>query len=229
MRTYWKNDPNDGTDEEFWEHEWEKHGTCISTLKPSCYMNYQPTQDAVDFFNRVVALFKTLPSYTWLSQAGIVPSTTTTYTLSAIENALSSQFGYQVTVNCNSNHEIDEIWYHYNVQGSVQTGTFDPATPVGSGSTCPSSGIKYLPKTGATTAPATSTRTSTSPTSTSTPSGAVPSGKGYLDVITSGSQDGCIIGAGTWYTTGTCATFTATPSGRSFLEPFNIYLTFKDG
>lgn len=64
MQTYWKNDPDDGSDEEFWEHEWETHGTCISTLNPSCYSGYQPTEEAVDFFQTVVNLFQTLPTYT---------------------------------------------------------------------------------------------------------------------------------------------------------------------
>ncbi|KAK4035307.1 hypothetical protein C8A01DRAFT_38209 [Parachaetomium inaequale] len=215
MQTYWKD--YHGNDESFWEHEWSKHGTCISTLEPSCYTNYQATQEAVDFFNRAVSLFKTLPSYSWLSAAGIVPSSTTTYTLSAIQSALTAQFGYAVTVNCNSNKELDELWYHYNVQGSVQSGTFQPTTPVGSGSTCPSTGIKYLPKPGSVTSASTTlTPATTLTTATSTPTGGALSGKGYLNVVTSGSQKGCIIGAGTWYTTGTCATFTATPSGSGF-------------
>jgi ribonuclease T2 len=63
MNTFWLNDPNDGTNEEFWEHEWATHGTCISTLKPSCYTNYVAKQEAVDFFTRAVALFKTVPSF----------------------------------------------------------------------------------------------------------------------------------------------------------------------
>lgn len=221
MQTYWKD--ISGTDETFWEHEWGKHGTCISSLKPSCYTNYQPTQEAVDFFERTVSLFQSLPSYSWLSAAGIVPSTSATYTLSAIESALTAKFGSAVTINCNSNHELNELWYHYNVQGSVQSGTFKPAAPVGSGSTCPSTGIKYLPKPGGSPAPTTTkgspgttlTTSTTASTGTGTGTGGdtTLSGKGYLNVVSGGSQNGCIIGAGTWYTTGTCATFTATPSG----------------
>jgi ribonuclease T2 len=48
-----------------------------------------------------------------------------------------------------------------------------------------------------------------------TSSGGSLSGKGYLNVINSGSQDGCLISAGTWYVSGTCATYTAAPSGKS--------------
>lgn len=35
-------------------------------------------------------------------------------------------------------------------------------------------------------------------------------------MITNGSKKGCIISKGTWYTSGTCATFTSTGSADSF-------------
>jgi len=49
MNKYWKN--NAGTDESFWEHEWNKHGTCISTLEPGCYNDYKAQEEVVDFFS----------------------------------------------------------------------------------------------------------------------------------------------------------------------------------
>ena len=52
-----------GNDESFWEHEWGKHGTCISTLEPSCYDNYTPQAEVVDFFEKAVELNKGLDSY----------------------------------------------------------------------------------------------------------------------------------------------------------------------
>lgn len=60
----------------------------------------------------------------------------------------------------------------------------------------------------------TTTGSGPSPTSTSTP-GTPFSGRGYLNVITDGSKKGCIISKGTWYTSGTCATFTASGSTDS--------------
>lgn len=62
MQTYWISD--DESNEKFWEHEWATHGTCISTLKPSCYSGYKTGEEAVDFFVKVVDLFKGLPTYT---------------------------------------------------------------------------------------------------------------------------------------------------------------------
>ena len=144
----------------------------------------------------------------FLSAAGILPSPTATYTSSAILAALKAPRGVDVTIQCSNTNELDEIWYFYGVKGSVQTGTFIPTNPDGSKSSCPATGIKYLPKT-TTTPTTTATTTGTTPTGTTTP-GTPFNGRGTLQVTTGGRATGCIISAGTWYTTGTCATFTAT-------------------
>lgn len=223
MQEFWKDFKGD--DETFWEHEFGKHGTCISTLEPTCYADYQPTQEVGDYFTRAVDLFKALPSHEWLAAAGIVPSTSATYTLEAIQAALSAQHGKPVVVNC-KNKELNELWYQYNIQGSLQDGKFTPADPVGSGSTCPKTGIKYLPKGngsgggggGSSPAPTTmTTSTGSAPTSTTATAGpaptggAAPSGKGRIEV----SSGGFLISSGTWYRQNgaTPATFTATPGG----------------
>lgn len=128
MNTYWKD--YQGNDETFWEHEWGKHGTCISTLEPSCYTDYTPQQEVVDFFQKTVDLFKTLDSYSFLSAAGIVPSSTDTYTSAQILAALAEPRGVQVAIQCR-NSALDEIWYFFDVRGSVQTGTFVATDPGG--------------------------------------------------------------------------------------------------
>lgn len=213
MQTYWKT--NSGTDETFWEHEWSKHGTCISTLDTDCYTNYKPTEEVVDFFTRTTDLFKNLTSYEWLAAAGITPSSSATYTSAQILDALSSpRGGYQATISCSSS-ELNQIFYYFNVRGSVQSGTFVDADPDGSKSACPSTGIKYLPK-DSSSSPTSTTATGTSAAPTATLTGSPFSGKGVLNVQTGGSTTGCIISAGKWYTTGTCATFTATTSGDGF-------------
>ncbi|KAH8753998.1 ribonuclease-like protein T2, partial [Hyaloscypha sp. PMI_1271] len=217
MNTYWV-DIN-GDDESFWEHEWAKHGTCISTLKPSCYTGYTPQEEIPDFFQKTVDLFKTLDSYAALANAGIVPSSSATYTSAQIKAALKSAYGFDVTIQCASG-ALDEIWYSYDVQGSVQTGLFVKAAPVGQSSSCSSTGIKYLPKSGTpvsiSTVKTTMTTSTTSASSSSTGGSGIFSGSGYLNAFTSGSQTGCLISAGTWYTSGTCATYTATASGSGF-------------
>ena len=108
---------------------WAKHGTCISTLDTDCYTSYTPQQEVVDFFTRTVALFKALPSYTWLSTAGITPSSTKTYTLAQILAALKTPRGVSAVVQCENTNQLDEIWYFYDVKGSVQSGTFVAVNP----------------------------------------------------------------------------------------------------
>lgn len=144
MQTYWKD--YQGDDESFWEHEWGKHGTCISTLDPSCYEDYIPTQEAVDFFSKTVSLFKTLPTYQWLADAGITPDGSKSYSLDDIQSALSKQHGADVTLGCEGK-SLNQVYYHFNVQGSLQDGKFVAAAPDGSKSTCPDS-VYYDPKDG---------------------------------------------------------------------------------
>ena len=48
---------------------------------------------AVTFYETVVTLFKTLPTYDWLSQAGITPSYDRTYSLSELQDAIQNAAG----------------------------------------------------------------------------------------------------------------------------------------
>lgn len=61
MSEYWKDFRGD--DANLWQHEWNKHGTCVSTLEPRCYKDQLPQQDVVDYFDRTVDVFKELPTF----------------------------------------------------------------------------------------------------------------------------------------------------------------------
>ena len=61
MSTYWKD--YQGDDETFWEHEWGKHGTCISTLDTECYEGHKGQEEVVDYFEVAVGLYKGLSSF----------------------------------------------------------------------------------------------------------------------------------------------------------------------
>lgn len=63
-----------------------------------------------------------------LSDAGITPDSSKTYTLDDIQSALSDKHGSDVTINCKSG-AFNEVWYFYNIKGSVQTGEFKSAKP----------------------------------------------------------------------------------------------------
>ncbi|KAJ4418727.1 Ribonuclease T2 precursor (RNase T2) [Gnomoniopsis sp. IMI 355080] len=158
MNTYWNSD--DETNEEFWEHEWATHGTCVSTLDPSCYTDYETGIEAVDFFQITVDLFLSLVLYA----AGIVPSSSKTYTSSAIISAISASFGQDPILLCDDD-TLSSIYYGFYVDGPLLNADFVPAAIVGEDSTCPSSGISYPPKSGATTTVATTTAASTAVTS----------------------------------------------------------------
>lgn len=143
VEEYWKSDRGD--DEGFWEHEWNKHGTCINTMEPRCYTDYTRQEEVVDYIQKTVDLFRNLDTYKALRAAGITPSRTRTYTSAQLQAALSTVTGREVTIGCKSG-SLKEVWYHFNVRGSVLTGEFVPADPDGTKSTCPARGIRYLPK-----------------------------------------------------------------------------------
>nr|OQO17948.1 hypothetical protein B0A51_12104 [Rachicladosporium sp. CCFEE 5018] len=187
--TYWAS--NSGSAESIWEHEFGKHGTCMSTFDPPCYPNYTP---------RTESLFQELPSYDWLAAAGILPSTTVKYTPQQFQDALSPHHGgNQIYLGC-SGGQIDEL--------CVQEGNLQPTQFGSSSCTAP---FYYYPKGYV---PPTSTKTTTAgltakacSTATATPF----AGKGYVYVYNSaGTQQGFLISAGKWYNiAGTPATYTS--------------------
>jgi len=219
MSTYWL--ANDGNDERLWAHEWNKHGTCISTLESSCYSSADhPNTDVLDYFSHTTALFGVLDTYSALATMNILPSRRQTWSLEELQTPLEYLHGLPVTLRCNHRGELDEVWYHFSVLGSLRNASgssqspFVPAAPDGQVSNCPSKGIKYLPKSGkaapprptfTSSIPRTSSTTSAVPTSTASPF----SGRGNLRVYHDGQSQGCLIRAGVWYTSGGCATYLA--------------------
>ncbi|KAG1762977.1 ribonuclease T2 [Suillus occidentalis] len=146
MDAYWINQgaPN----EDFWAHEFSKHATCTSTFDVSCYEpGYQGHQEVVNFYETVTRVFQMYPTYNMLASAGILPSNTTTYTLSQITNALYSQIGAVPYLGCYDNGTIlDEVWYFHHVIGTEQYGhfkTLNSTTP----SSCTENGIWYYERT----------------------------------------------------------------------------------
>ena len=92
-------------------------------------------------------LFKQLDTYTALKECGIVPSKHRTYKKREIEEALRTVTGREVVIRCDR-RQLREVWYSFNVKGSLQGGQFVAAEPAGKEgrSGCPRRGIKYLPK-----------------------------------------------------------------------------------
>jgi len=149
MEKYWKD--YEGDDESFWEHEWGKHGTCVSTLEPECYgAEFEAGQDAIQYFATTVKLFKSLPTHKWLADAGITPSTSEKYSFKDVKAALEKQHGASVSLSCDGD-KLNEVWYAFNVKGSLQEGDFKAVDISGStaiAGDC-SDQISYPLKTGA--------------------------------------------------------------------------------
>ncbi|KAF4972303.1 hypothetical protein FSARC_1082 [Fusarium sarcochroum] len=134
----------EGTNDELWEEQWAGHGTCFSTLNPECFIDYDVAEEAVLYFQKAVSLFKRLPTYEWLRDADIVPSYSTTYNLTEIQGALEKQHGSRVSLRC-AGKRLQEIGYHFNVTGTLQTGDFTTAGAIGAWDDCPEQ-VLYEPK-----------------------------------------------------------------------------------
>ncbi|KAG9049531.1 ribonuclease T2-like [Tulasnella sp. UAMH 9824] len=232
MTKHWLD--QNGNNESFWEHEWNKHGTCMSTLEAKCMPKGSKNgTDAVAYFQTAMNLHRAVPTYKILAAAGIHPSANRSYTYDELTSAVKEEMGYIPAFDCNKNI-IFEISYYYNLRGSVVDGRFQHIDAFTSGS-CPKTGpLWYLPKgvaapvgqsssalpssTAASTATATvSTTSTTSPTTSGLPTSA----KYILDAVINGTTAGCLLSKGTLAATGpsiTCAKFT-------FASSDNIHYT----
>ena len=61
--------------------------------------------------------------------AGIVPSTTKTYTSAQLEHALGAfRGGVNASIQCTGN-QLNQVYYHFHVAGSAQDGIYVPTQP----------------------------------------------------------------------------------------------------
>lgn len=98
----------------------------------------------LNYFRQIAHKFAELPTYNILESAGIVPSSTQNYTLTAVQAALKNAHGATPFVGCNKKGELNEFWYFWETYGSVNFGVYEP-TESTTKSTCPAS-LRYLPK-----------------------------------------------------------------------------------
>ncbi|KAJ7847866.1 ribonuclease T2-like protein [Mycena leptocephala] len=200
MNTYWK-DIN-GKDETFWEHDGQR--TLDVKCLPSGSAKGQSADSSFEGGRLLQHRGQTVqdaPTYQWLEDAGITPSSSTTHTLASLTAAIKKGYGFTPALDC-SGSAVSEVYYYYHLKGSVIDGTFVPIDAPKAGS-CPSSGIKYLTKTGS---PTTSTTTTGAPTSIPT--------KATIQAMQGGSQVGGLLSLGTW-STQTLATYTLSGSASS--------------
>ncbi|OMJ09769.1 Ribonuclease Rh [Smittium culicis] len=114
----------DGDNSSFWDHEWNKHGTCYDPAAPKCLTNYKQYDDLLMYFEQTHALYKKYDMYELLAKENIVPGFN--YTRSSMEAALFKQAGLISKVRCDKAGNLSEIWSYFNIAGQ---NTFIPTTP----------------------------------------------------------------------------------------------------
>ncbi|KAL3860000.1 hypothetical protein ACJMK2_010177 [Sinanodonta woodiana] len=76
----------------FWEHEWNKHGTCCT--------DFATTANELDYFTAIISLHSKFNILRILEDSGIKPGETSAYTLDEYQNALSKNLGQEPGVYC---------------------------------------------------------------------------------------------------------------------------------
>lgn len=157
LNRLWKS--NNQNDESLWIHEYNKHGTCIKTIRPNCYSRWGDDtltakdvdfkkQSVYDYFRVAYNVHKKLDTFQVLKEHGIEPSLKKTYTRDEVQKALNSGFdGHNVFFACDRHQSINEVWYYHVLKGSLLGEEFNPIDSLRTGlSRCPENGIKFYPK-----------------------------------------------------------------------------------
>ncbi|KJX99514.1 ribonuclease t2 like protein [Zymoseptoria brevis] len=150
-----------------WAHEFSKHGTCYSTFDLPCYgANYVEHEEFIDYVETAIRYQRQLPTWQWLAGHGILPSNSTGYTKSDLENALTEEYGAVPYLGCSGPryNETDagkaaktndtgrtvlgEVWYFRHVNGRPQDGHAVPVdSPSVSGCTNATNALWYYEQT----------------------------------------------------------------------------------
>lgn len=116
-----------GSDDAFWDHEWEKHGTCSSPV----LVTRQDYMDTVLNLHTKFNINTVLSRHGWLPQgptrmrwrSGSTSITTTDGSIAvpqpALIKAISESYGANPVLHCNRNNEIMEIWMCLDLELNV--------------------------------------------------------------------------------------------------------------
>ncbi|EMG48250.1 RNY1-A Ribonuclease T2-like 1-A [Candida maltosa Xu316] len=149
MTKYWINtaaasNVDNSASTSLWEHEFNKHATCMQSFNPSCFTgNFSKYENVVNFYKKSIEIWSQLDTYQFLAQDGIYPTLTRKYKLSDVQASLQKAFGAQVYIGC-LNNSISEIWYHHLLQGNAMTGTYKPIDTLAN-TTCKEEEVWYIP------------------------------------------------------------------------------------
>jgi len=123
-----------GDNNAFWVHEWGKHGTCVTTLNPSCFSEYKPRQEVAAYFRKVLELQTTYDVFSAITQAGIGQTTDRTkgVPVSTYMAAVKQKYGVDVEFKCRGS-VITDVNLYFNVMGAE---TYVPINSPLSSSSC---------------------------------------------------------------------------------------------
>ncbi|KAI9318258.1 ribonuclease T2-like protein [Dichotomocladium elegans] len=100
----------------FWSHEWTKHGTCVSTLRPTCYGDsYRKYQDVEEYFEQVLDLHYQYDIYGVLNVGGVSPGRI--YSANTIHDTLEQFYKAKVMLTCDRQGQLREVSLYFYVKG----------------------------------------------------------------------------------------------------------------
>ncbi|KAJ1976462.1 hypothetical protein H4R35_002692, partial [Dimargaris xerosporica] len=122
MNTYWPSYKDDN--DLFWSHEWNKHGTCVTTLDPKCQGDdYLPFSEVPAYFGQVQQVFQKHNLYKVLKQQGVVPGGR--YALVTFVAAIKNKLDVEPRLYCRG-RVLQEVRLTFHVKGRS---TYIPAKP----------------------------------------------------------------------------------------------------
>jgi len=100
LAKYWTNLYHDSAVDSFWEHEWDKHGTCAYTA--------HDVSSEFDYFNMTLGFHFRYPVGQWLLDAGIAPNNTKIQNADVMRNVISDKVGKQTIFQCTYDQDTNE-------------------------------------------------------------------------------------------------------------------------
>ncbi|XP_045193821.2 ribonuclease Oy-like [Mercenaria mercenaria] len=104
LKAYWPNLYNDTIPDSFWEHEWDKHGTCCTDL--------DSTAGERNYFTTGLNLNKKYDVSQMLADSGVKPSETALYSYGDFVNAVKKAIGYEPVIQCTTRKQKNGSEYH---------------------------------------------------------------------------------------------------------------------
>ncbi|KAG0231729.1 ribonuclease T2-like [Actinomortierella wolfii] len=111
LHTYWPSNKND--DNKYWAYQWRKHGTCVSSIAPSCMPDMPMNHDLYTYFKKAIELRSHYNLYQVLAEAGILPGSKPR--LADIQAAIKAKFGVEAEIHCKSGI-LKDIRLYFNVK-----------------------------------------------------------------------------------------------------------------